>query len=100
MVILFLIFSILVNIFGIWYIYRLLKLLLNTSENIGDLKDTFEEFNEHVQGLYELNMYYGDDSIKALIEHSKIVLQRIQEFEEVYILTEPQEEPLDEEDEA
>ena len=100
MVQVFLFFSILVNFFTVWYIYRLLKLLLDTSQDIGEVKDTFDDFRGHLEGLYETNAYYGDASLKALIDHSKLVLERLEQFEEVYELTEPKGEILDEESEA
>jgi hypothetical protein len=33
-------------------------------------------------------MFYGDDTLKAMIEHSNFVLERIKEYEESLELTE------------
>ena len=43
-------------------------------------------------------MFYGDETLKALIEHSKKIEGIINEFEDIHSLTELQDEYLDEDD--
>ena len=84
---LFLVASVGLNILLIWYANRLAKELLFISDNIGDFLGVLHEYSEHTKGLYELELFYGDDTIKGLIEHTRFVLDEIEKFESVYSLT-------------
>ena len=79
--------SILTNIFAIWYIWNILQKLLFVAENIEDLRRSLYSFTGHLESLYELETYYGDEHLESLISHSKQVCEDIEEFEEIYSLT-------------
>ena len=79
-----LILSALLNIFFIWYVYQLLKKLLFVSENIGDLLETLESFAEHLETVYNLETYYGDQTIENLLEHSKGIVEEVRAYRDIY----------------
>jgi hypothetical protein len=54
-----------------WYCYKLTSKLLFLSENMEELHTRLEEFDEHIKFIYELEMYYGDETLKNLIRHSR-----------------------------
>ena len=39
-----------------------------------------QEFNEHLDVVNNMEMYFGDDTLVALLEHSKFTKERTQEF--------------------
>ena len=77
-----------INVFLIWYLIQVLRKLLFVSRNIGDLQEDAEEFVGHVEAVYGLETYYGDETLQNLLEHSKAFSNNIKEFEDVYALTE------------
>jgi thioredoxin-related protein len=54
-----------------WYCYKLTNKLLFISDNIEELYTRLQEFDEHIKFIYELEMYYGDETLKNLIRHSR-----------------------------
>lgn len=54
-----------------WYCYKLTNKLLFLSENMEDLYTRLDEFDQHINFIYELEMYYGDETLKNLIRHSR-----------------------------
>lgn len=71
--------------------------LLSVSDNMGNLVEDLASYQDHLQQLYEMEMYYGEPSIKNLIVHSRQIIEHVKEFNDVYNLTE---ERMDEVEEA
>jgi len=89
--------SILVNLLALWYIRKLLAKILFVSQNLTDLVDLLTTYRNHLQRLFQLEMYYGDETMKFLIKHTRSLLDVLEDYSDIYKLTEPLE--LDEEDE-
>ena len=47
----------------------------------------FDGFKVHVESLHELEMFYGDSSLQAMIEHSKFVVDQIDQYKDSLSLT-------------
>lgn len=92
-----LILSIVGNVFAFWYIRKLLAKILFVSQNLTDLVDLLTTYRNHLQRLFQLEMYYGDETMKFLIKHTRSLLDVLEDYSDIYKLTEPLE--LDEEDE-
>lgn len=77
----FLIFSVLINIILIFYTkwvlnnYRDVVLGL---ENIGNL---IAEYVIHLKSVYELEMFYGDQTLSSLLEHGKEIVEKLEDIE-------------------
>lgn len=84
--IVFLIISLIVNAVTIWYGILSAKKLLTVSSNLSSLQDEFIAFQAHVEALYETEMYYGDESLRALIDHTKSVLNELDKYDDIYTL--------------
>ena len=89
--------SILVNLLALWYIRKLLAKVLFVSQNLTDLVDLLTTYRNHLQRLFQLEMYYGDETMKFLIKHTRSLLDVLEDYSDIYKLTEPIE--LEEEDE-
>jgi len=98
-IIILLILSLGLNGLLLWYIRQTLRKLLFASENFGLLKDSIDSFKNHLEGVYELEMFYGDDTLGGLISHSKDLVEDMQRFEEIYTLMEEDEDDGGEGDE-
>ena len=88
----FLALSVLLNIFFIWYTRKLLSNLLYISNNINDLYDGVLSFRNHLNKVYELELFYGDETLKALLRHAKQMAELFDEYESILLLTDDDEE--------
>ena len=80
-------FSILINVFLMFYLRVVLAKLLFVSENLGDLDQMITNFNNHLTSVYELETFYGDDTLKRLLEHVGDLSEQLQGFEDIFSLT-------------
>jgi len=78
--------SVLLNLLLVWYLRRLVSQFMFFNENIGVLEEKLLAFNNHLSSIYELEMFYGDDTLEGLISHSKELLSNVQEFYENFSL--------------
>ena len=62
--------------------------LLSVSDNMGNLVEDLASYQNHLQQLYEMEMYYGEPRIKNLIVHSRQIIDHVKEFNDVYNITE------------
>ena len=83
----FLVVSLIVNVVLVWYVRSIVKNLLFVSDNIGDFLGVLMEYQVHLASLYELEMFYGDETLKGLIDHTTFVIEEIKSFEGIYTLT-------------
>jgi hypothetical protein len=78
--------SIIINIFFIWYVYKLLKKLVFISDNIEDFLEILEDYSSHIESVYNMETYYGDATIEKLLEHSKEVVNEVKGYKDIYEL--------------
>lgn len=76
----FLILSLILNGFFIWYVFNMLKLNALIFENVRLIKERIVLFNNHVSKIYSMETYYGDDTIKSMVDHSKQLVENMDEF--------------------
>jgi len=63
--------------------------LLSVSEELGDLQAMINAFASHLKTVYELEAFYGDDTLKNLLHHAISFNEQLDTFEHIYSLTEP-----------
>lgn len=88
-VIISLILSIIGNICCIWYIRRLLSKVLFISENLTDLVDVLDTYRNHLKKIYSLEMFHGDETIQFLIRHTNSLLDILEDYRDIYQMTDP-----------
>jgi hypothetical protein len=71
----------------VWYLRKTLTQLLFVSDNIGDLLIRLDEFGEHLNSIYSMETFYGDDVLHGLLNHSKQLLLEIETYKHIYSLT-------------
>ena len=84
-------FSIVLNVFVIWYCVRLLRELIQVSDTIEDLFIDVSSFSKHVEGVYELEMFYGDQTLENLLSHARALTEEFDKYEVLFSLREPPE---------
>ena len=78
------------NTILVWYIKRLLNIISDTTEGIKDMKEAITAFSEHLQIVYKQETYYGEPTIERLIKHSKILVQEMEQFIKIFLVSNPQ----------
>ena len=66
--------------------------LLSVSEELGDLQQMTQVFANHLQTVYDLDKFYGDETLENLLEHAISFNEQLETFEEIYFLTQEEEE--------
>jgi hypothetical protein len=66
-----------------WYCYKLTNKLLFLSDNMEELFIRLDEFDRHINFIYELEMFYGDETLKNLIRHSRDLRDYMKSYKNV-----------------
>jgi len=83
--------SVIGNIFSIWYIRKLLAKVLFVSQNLTDLVDLLATYRNHLRKIYSMEMFHGDETIQFLIKHTNSLLDVLEDYSDIYLMTEPME---------
>jgi len=82
----------------VWYSRRLLRQMERVRGDIEDINMLVDSLNTHMASIYQLEMFYGDETLQGLIRHSKDVSFQMSEILERYAVEE-EEEGFDNEEE-
>ena len=66
-------------------------------EDIIQLVDGIDAFSDHLEEIHALEIYYGDENLQSLIEHSRNLINNFIDFQQVYFDVEVEEVGEDEE---
>ena len=69
---------------SIWFNIFLLKKLLYFNENFDQINISVDNFAKHLEELYELPMFYGDENLEKMLEHSRELRRDLEEFKNKY----------------
>ena len=84
----------------IWFVRKILSELMYVSETMGDFLVVIGNFSDHLETVNTMETYYGDEILQSLVEHTRAVVEEIEQFETIYSLTtEIEETEYEEEDE-
>lgn len=71
------------------------------SDNVGDLVEIIESYRTHLKKVYELDSFYGDETLKGLMNHTNAVRALLeQQYGDVMSITDPIEYEIQEETDA
>ena len=76
------------NFFLMWYGYILLRKYTYASQNTTDMLDAVERYKKHLRSVYELETFYGDETLQSLLDHSEDLVAYLVECESSFSLTE------------
>ena len=83
--------SIIANILAFWYIRVVLGKLMFVGENIADLVDVVDNYKKHLKSIYEMDMFYGDETLKFLMEHTNSLIEVLGEYDDINVIINPPE---------
>ena len=70
------------------YARAVIARLLTVSDELGDLQEMINSFASHLNAVYELESFYGDETLRHLLEHAVSFNEHMETFEYIYSLTE------------
>tara|TARA_R100000008_G_scaffold86682_1_gene80871 strand:- start:2214 stop:2540 length:327 start_codon:yes stop_codon:yes gene_type:complete len=76
--------SIAINILLGWYMVRLLKRFLFLSDNLDDLFDQIDGYTMHIENVHSLETFYGEPVLQNLMNHSKDVVEYVDDFRNIF----------------
>ena len=91
LIIVFLLFSLSLNVLLIWFLRGVTSRLMLVSENMSDLLGHVVEYGSNLKSVSEIELYYGDETIRGVIQHTQMLLEVLSDFEEIYVLTDDDE---------
>ena len=80
--------SILLNVFFIWYALKASVRLTIVASNIDEIMKALENFENHLETIYEMETFYGDETLHGVLTHAKGVAEFLSSFEDIYELSE------------
>tara|TARA_R110002074_G_scaffold127231_4_gene266107 strand:+ start:10826 stop:11155 length:330 start_codon:yes stop_codon:yes gene_type:complete len=87
--------SIVINLLLAWYCIRVLKELFQVSESIEGLFIDLKTFAQHLEGVYGMEMFYGDQTLENLLSHARALVKEFDKYEVLFSLREA---PIQEEE--
>jgi hypothetical protein len=84
MMILILILSIALNALLLWYTSKMINKLVFLQESTETILSTNRTFVEHLNDVNQMEMYFGDQTLVKLLEHSKFVVEQVEIYNEIF----------------
>lgn len=69
---------------AVWYVRGLLRVMYQMTVDVQQMEDEMVEFSKHLDNVYEMEMFYGDETLGQLIRHSKEVVNSINKFRNLF----------------
>ena len=73
MIYLLLIASFALNVVLVWYSKKMVNDLSDLSLEVEEVVADLNIYHKHVEQVYNLQTFYGDETLKALLSHSRAV---------------------------
>jgi hypothetical protein len=67
-------------VFSFWYTYNLLRDRIALVELFKSFSPIIKNYEEHLNTLTKMDMYFGDPTLVNLVEHTKEINQRIDDL--------------------
>ena len=82
--------SVLLNVGILAYARAAIVRIVSVSEELADLQQMVNSFAHHLKTVYELDSFYGDETLRGLLEHAISFNEQMDTFEYIISLTEEQ----------
>ena len=86
-----LLISVFFNVGLVLYTRGAIVRLLSVSEELGDLQEMINSFAAHTSSVYGMEMFYGDETLRSLMNHAISFNEQLETFEYIYSLTDAEE---------
>jgi len=74
-IVLILILSLGTNIGLLWFCYKSLQQIRTYDDELTETVNIIRNFNSHLKGVYEMEMFYGDETLRHLLRHATDIIE-------------------------
>ena len=78
------------NVLLVLYARWLIKTISVINEDISSLSGLINDFSKHLHSVHELEMFYGDETLKSLMDHARSLSEKIFDLDLVLNEEEPE----------
>ncbi len=80
-----------IGISGVLYYYVRTKIMpiIVSSEESAELFTRLQTYAKHLNVVYELPTFYGDETLRSLLDHTKDFYSFLGRYEDIYSFTQP-----------
>ena len=65
-----------------WYLQKLTQRLTFIYQNIGEVSEIIANYRAHLKSVYSMEMFYGDETLKFLMDHTRSISTLLEDFED------------------
>jgi hypothetical protein len=73
--------SISVNAFLVWFSWKSLKQIAQYDEELREISDIMKKFCNHLKGVYEMEIFYGDETLRHLLRHAGDIIALFESYD-------------------
>ena len=73
----------------ILYFRKVMAPVIYASQESAELFTRLDSYRQHVQSVYEMPTFYGDDTLQSLLEHTDNIAAFLSRYEDIYSFTQP-----------
>ena len=73
--------SLITNIFFVWFAYRLTRQIRFYDDELRDIVIIVKNFTNHLNSVHELEMFYGDETLRHLLRHSREIVDTFSSYD-------------------
>ena len=73
--------SIFMNIFLMWYVWRALQQVSYYDLEMKEVVGVIQNFTSHLSVVYEMEMFYGDETLRHLLQHAKDLTEAFNQYD-------------------
>jgi|TARA_Y100000289_G_C3912499_1_gene145498 hypothetical protein len=77
--------SVLINLLFLFYSRWLIRIIRTKEEEATEIYETILNYTAHVKSVHDMEMFYGDQTLKSLIDHGTALLGDIENMD--FLLT-------------
>ena len=77
-----LVMSLIFNGIMYWYSRQLTAKLAFIYDNIGDVSEIIANYRVHLKSVYSMEMFYGDETLKFLMDHTRSIGGLLEDYED------------------
>jgi len=79
--------SIVANVLLVWYIRGFTRRSSLIQDVTNDMLEALGNFSTHMESVYELPLFYGDETLKGLLAHSKDIVTDVKNYRDGFIFS-------------
>tara|TARA_B100000900_G_C20443035_1_gene659837 strand:- start:379 stop:678 length:300 start_codon:yes stop_codon:yes gene_type:complete len=67
--------------FLVWFTYNLTRQIRYYDDELREIVAIVRDFTEHLDAVHEMEMFYGDETLRNLLRHSKEIVNTFSSYD-------------------